>query len=137
MALYVLFENENTFLFLYFIWLLLNLQMCQIILLDPVVESPDLGDFFSQWHKGRERNPAASLGCFSASGPSMSISQHYSLFSLETESYNEPTNIISSDPNITTEECRENLKHIHTTIHLFPFYTKIKTSILLHSPLVR
>ena len=37
MALYVLFENENTFLFLYFIWLLLNLQMCQIILPDPVV----------------------------------------------------------------------------------------------------
>ena len=36
MALYVLFENENTFLFLYIIWLLLNLQMCQIILPDPV-----------------------------------------------------------------------------------------------------
>ena len=36
MALYVLFENENTFLFLYCIWLLLNLQMCQIILPDPV-----------------------------------------------------------------------------------------------------
>ena len=32
MALYVLFENKNIFLFLYFIWLLLNLQMCQIIL---------------------------------------------------------------------------------------------------------
>ena len=37
MALYVVFENENTFLFLYFIWLLLNLQMCQIILPDPVL----------------------------------------------------------------------------------------------------
>ena len=36
MAFYVFFENENTFLFLYFIWLLLNLQMCQIILPDPV-----------------------------------------------------------------------------------------------------
>ena len=36
MALYVLFENKNTFLFLYFIYLLLNLQMCQIILTDPV-----------------------------------------------------------------------------------------------------
>ena len=36
MALYVLFENKNTFLFLYFICLLLNLQMCQIILPDPV-----------------------------------------------------------------------------------------------------
>ena len=36
MALYVLFENENTFLFLYFIWLSLNLQMCQIILPDSV-----------------------------------------------------------------------------------------------------
>ena len=36
MTLYVLFENENTFLFLYFIWILLNQQMCQIILPDPV-----------------------------------------------------------------------------------------------------
>ena len=36
MALYVLFENKNTFLFIYFICLLLNLQMCQIILPDPV-----------------------------------------------------------------------------------------------------
>ena len=40
MALYVLSENENTFLFLYFIWLLLNLQMCQIILPDPVQLKP-------------------------------------------------------------------------------------------------
>ena len=37
MALYVLFENENTVLFLYFIWILLNLQICQIILPDAVV----------------------------------------------------------------------------------------------------
>ena len=29
---------------------------------------------------------------------------------------NDHTNIIISDPNITTEECRENLKHIHITI---------------------
>ena len=36
MALYVLFENKNTFLFLFFICLLLNLQMCQIILPDPI-----------------------------------------------------------------------------------------------------
>ena len=36
MVLYVLFENKNTFLFLYFICLLFNPQMCQIILLDPV-----------------------------------------------------------------------------------------------------
>ena len=36
MALYVLFGNKNTFLFLYFICLLLNLQMCQIILTDPI-----------------------------------------------------------------------------------------------------
>ena len=36
MALYVLFENKNTFLFLYFIRLLSNLQMCQIILPDPL-----------------------------------------------------------------------------------------------------
>ena len=40
MALYVLFENKNTFLFLYFICLLLNLQMCQIILPGPVFQSP-------------------------------------------------------------------------------------------------
>ena len=38
MALYVLFENKNTFLLLYFICLLLNLQMCQIILPDPVLK---------------------------------------------------------------------------------------------------
>ena len=37
MALYVLFENENTLLFFYFIWFLLYLQMCQIILPDPVL----------------------------------------------------------------------------------------------------
>ena len=36
MALYVLFENKNTFLFFYFICVLFNLQMCQIILPDPV-----------------------------------------------------------------------------------------------------
>ena len=36
MALYVLFENKNSFLFLYFICLLLNLQMCQIILTDHI-----------------------------------------------------------------------------------------------------
>ena len=29
---------------------------------------------------------------------------------------NEHTNIIISDPNITTEESRENLKHIYTAI---------------------
>ena len=29
---------------------------------------------------------------------------------------NEHTNIIISKPNITLDECRENLKHIHTTI---------------------
>ena len=38
MALYVLLKiKKNTFLFLYFICLLLNLQMCQIILPDPVL----------------------------------------------------------------------------------------------------
>ena len=31
----------------------------------------------------------------------------------------ERTNIIISNPNITTEECRENLKHIYTTIMIF------------------
>ena len=36
MALYVLFKSENTYFFHYYIWLLLNLQMCQIILPDPV-----------------------------------------------------------------------------------------------------
>ena len=33
---YVLFENENNFLLLYFICLLCNLQLCQIVLPDPV-----------------------------------------------------------------------------------------------------
>ena len=42
MALYVLFENKNTFLFLFFNCLLLNLQMCQIILPDPVYISQNL-----------------------------------------------------------------------------------------------
>ena len=36
MALYVFFENKNTLLCIYFICLLFNLQMCQIILTDPV-----------------------------------------------------------------------------------------------------
>ena len=36
MALYVLFENKDTLLCIYFICLLFNLQMCQIILTDPV-----------------------------------------------------------------------------------------------------
>ena len=36
MALYVLFENKNTLLFIDFICLLFNLQMCEIILPDPV-----------------------------------------------------------------------------------------------------
>ena len=39
MALYVLFENKNTLLCIYFICLLFNLQMCQIILADPVEPS--------------------------------------------------------------------------------------------------
>ena len=47
MALYVLFENENTVLFLYFIWILLNLQICQIILPDPVVIHENV--FFIIW----------------------------------------------------------------------------------------
>ena len=38
MALYVLFENKNTLLCIYFICPLFNLQMCQIILADPVYE---------------------------------------------------------------------------------------------------
>ena len=42
MALYVLFENKNTFLFLYFICLLLNLQMCQIIFPDRVCKTIQL-----------------------------------------------------------------------------------------------
>ena len=36
LASYVLFKHKNTFLFLYFICILLNLQMYQIILYDPV-----------------------------------------------------------------------------------------------------
>ena len=41
MALNVLFKNKNSFLFLYLICILLNLQMCQIILADPVLQNPD------------------------------------------------------------------------------------------------
>ena len=37
MALYVLFKNKNTLLFIYIFCLLFNLQMCQIILTDPVL----------------------------------------------------------------------------------------------------
>ena len=36
MALYVLFKNKNTLLFIYIFCLLFNLQMCQIILTEPV-----------------------------------------------------------------------------------------------------
>ena len=36
MALYVLFKNKNTLLFIYIFCFLFNLQMCQIILTDPV-----------------------------------------------------------------------------------------------------
>ena len=36
MALYVLFKNKNNLLFIYIFCLLFNLQMCQIILTDPV-----------------------------------------------------------------------------------------------------
>ena len=35
MAFFELFKNKNTFLFRYFICILLNLQMCQIIFSDP------------------------------------------------------------------------------------------------------
>ena len=36
MALYVHFKNKNTLLFIYIFCLLFKLQMCQIILTDPV-----------------------------------------------------------------------------------------------------
>ena len=36
MALYLLFKNKNTLLFIYIFCLLFKLQMCQIILTDPV-----------------------------------------------------------------------------------------------------
>ena len=45
MALYLLFENKNIFLFLYFICLLFNVQMCQIILPGPVQPSLQLIHF--------------------------------------------------------------------------------------------
>ena len=46
MAFFVLFKNKNNFLFLYFIWLLLNLQMCQVILPDPVYQCNQIYQFF-------------------------------------------------------------------------------------------
>ena len=36
MALYLLFKNKNTLLFIYIFCLLFKLQMCQIVLTDPV-----------------------------------------------------------------------------------------------------
>ena len=36
MAFYVLFKNKNTLTFIYIFCFLFNLQMCQIILTDPV-----------------------------------------------------------------------------------------------------
>ena len=47
MALCGIFEYKNTFLFLYFNCLLLNLQMCQIILPDPVYLKILTWHFFS------------------------------------------------------------------------------------------
>ena len=53
-----------------------------------IVESPDLGNFFlaSSTNKGRKENLVASSGCFSASEPHTSSSQHQLSFSLKTES---------------------------------------------------
>ena len=39
MALYLLFKNKNTLLFIYIFCLLFKLQMCQIILTDPVYKT--------------------------------------------------------------------------------------------------
>ena len=71
MALDVLFKNKNTFLFLFLICILLNLQMCQIILADPVIallikHFDHVFNLMPLAHLGR--NPAAGLYCkFNAS----------------------------------------------------------------------
>ena len=52
MALYVLFENKDTLLCIYFICLLFNLQMCQIILTDPGICSFLFNRFACFWPKG-------------------------------------------------------------------------------------
>ena len=44
---------------------------------------------------------------------------------------NEHTNIIISKPDITPKECRENLKHIHTTITSEYLSSREKTKKLL------
>ena len=52
MALNVLFKNKTTFLFLYFVFFLLNLQICQVILSDTVCIIDLLIEYIYRiWHK--------------------------------------------------------------------------------------
>ena len=50
MALYLLFKNKNTLLFIYIFCLLFKLQMCQIILTDPVYISQTKEDSIYSVH---------------------------------------------------------------------------------------
>ena len=75
-----------------------------------IVESSDLGDFFSQWHKGRKRNPVASSSCFLVSDFSTSSLQHHLVFSSETESVqsyttNEYKNLTPLEKSQQNENC--------------------------------
>ena len=73
-----------------------------------MVQSPDLGDFFSYWHKGRKGNPVASSGCFSASNPTTS-SSHHSPFPSKTEFVQSDTT--NEHENLTIlEESQKNQK---------------------------
>ena len=48
---------------------------------------------------------------------------------------NQHTNIIISKPDITPEECRENLKHIHATIISQHLSSRKKTELLTPHPM--
>ena len=47
---------------------------------------------------------------------------------------NENTSIIISDPNITPEECKENLKHIHTNITSQYFSSRKNSKVINATP---
>ena len=66
MAFYILFKNKNTVMFLYFICLLFNLQMCQIILPDSVYVLVKKG--VGYWHRRSQGAPGPLADNQGASG---------------------------------------------------------------------
>ena len=72
-----------------------------------VVESPNLGDFISQQHKGTKGNTVANSGWFSVSDPCTSSSQHHLSFLSETKAVQSDT--INKYENLTPlEKSQEN-----------------------------